>query len=181
MTPTTRLSLRIRAAEAGDIAALSAIYAHHVVHGLGTFETEAPSFDEMTARWSAITGAGFPYLVAVDGDRPVGYAYASHFRTRAAYRHTVEDSVYVAPDRVGRGVGSALLAELVECATALGLRQMLALIGDSANAASIGVHRVCGFTHVGTLTAAGYKAGRWVDVVIMQRALGAGDTQAPAQ
>jgi phosphinothricin acetyltransferase len=118
--------------------------------------------------------------VAVDGARVLGYAYANHFRTRAAYRNTVEDSIYVADEAAGRGVGKALLSALIARCTALGLRQMLALIGDSGNSASIGVHRSCGFEHAGTMKAVGRKFDRWVDVVIMQRALGAGASTPPA-
>jgi phosphinothricin acetyltransferase len=165
--------MELRAAHSADFAAIQSIYAHHVLHGLGTFETEPPSEEEMGSRHAQITAAGFSYLVAVEGNHIIGYAYANHFRTRAAYRHTVEDSVYVAPDAVGRGVGKALLNELVARCRSQGLQQMLAVIGDSANAASIGVHAACGFEPVGTMKAVGRKLDRWVDVVIMQRALAA--------
>lgn len=164
----------IRAATANDIAAIQAIYAHHVLHGLGTFETEPPDLDEMRRRHAQITGDGFPYLVGEDAGRVLGYAYANHFRTRAAYRNTVEDSIYIAPDAIGRGAGRALLQALIERCAAQGLRQMLAVIGDSGNAGSIGVHQRCGFEHVGVMKAVGRKFDRWVDVVIMQRALGPG-------
>ena len=127
----------------------------------------------MRSRHAQITAAGFPYLVAVDDGKVVGYAYANHFRTRAAYRYTVEDSVYVAPAAIGRGVGKALLNELCSRCASQGLRQMLAVIGDSGNAGSIGVHRACGFEHAGVLKAVGRKFDRWVDVVLMQRALAA--------
>ncbi len=163
--------MHLRDARAEDIPAIQSIYAHHVMHGLGTFETEPPDAHEMQARMAQITGAGFPYLVATDGSEVFGYAYANHFRTRAAYRYTVEDSIYVAPYAMGHGAGKALLNELVVRSSKLGLRQMLAVIGDSDNAASIGVHRACGFEHVGTMTAVGRKFDRWIDVVIMQRAL----------
>jgi phosphinothricin acetyltransferase len=132
----------------------------------------------MHARHSQITAAGFPYLVATDGTEVIGYAYANHFRTRAAYRFTVEDSIYVAPYAMGRGVGRALLLELIARCSTRGLQQMLAVIGDSGNAASIGLHRACGFGDVGTMKAVGRKFDRWVDVVIMQRALADG-TAAP--
>lgn len=164
----------IRAAIDSDITAIQAIYAHHVRHGLGTFETEPPGTAEMQRRHAQITGDGFPYLVALDAGQLLAYAYANHFRTRAAYRHTVEDSIYVAADAVGRGIGKALLQALIERCAAQGLRQMLAIIGDSANAASIGVHRSCGFEHAGVMKAVGRKFDRWVDVVIMQRPLGPG-------
>jgi phosphinothricin acetyltransferase len=169
----------IRPATDADVPAIGAIYAHHVLTGLGTFETEPPTDDEMRRRHAQITGDGFPYLVALDADRVLGYAYANHFRTRAAYRFTVEDSIYVAPDAMGRGVGRTLLGALVERAAALGLRQMLAVIGDSGNAGSIGVHRSCGFEHAGVMKAVGRKFDRWVDVVIMQRELGPGADSAP--
>lgn len=169
----------IRLATVHDIAGIGAIYAYHVAHGLGTFETDPPPTGEMTTRFTAITDAGFPYLVAEDAGQITGFAYANHFRTRAAYRYTVEDSVYVAPAAIGRGIGKALLNALIERTTSLGWRQMLALIGDSANHASIGVHRACGFADVGTMSAVGHKAERWVDVVIMQRALGVGASSQP--
>lgn len=172
--------MQIRAAKPTDIAAIQTIYAHHVQNGLGTFETTAPDESEMQARLAQITDAGFPYLVGEDNGRVLGYAYANQFRPRPAYRSTVEDSIYIAPDAVGHGIGKVLLAGLVERCAALGLRQMLALIGDSQNAASIGVHRACGFSYVGVLTSVGRKFDRWVDVVIMQRALGAGETTPPA-
>ncbi|MGE5162085.1 MAG: N-acetyltransferase family protein [Betaproteobacteria bacterium] len=171
--------MQIRDATPDDIAAVQAIYAHHVLHGLGTFETTPPEVEEMRRRHAQVTGDGFPYLVAEDAGRILGYAYANHFRTRAAYRNTVEDSIYVAADATGRGVGTALLVALVERCAALGLRQMLAVIGDSGNAGSIGVHRRCGFEHTGVMKAVGRKFDRWVDVVIMQRALGPGSETPP--
>jgi len=171
--------MQIRAATPDDLGAAQAIYAHHVLHGLGTFETEPPDLAEMRRRHAQIVGDGFPYLVAVDAARVLGYAYANHFRTRAAYRNTVEDSIYVAVDAAGRGVGKVLLSALIERCAALGLRQMLAVIGDSGNAGSIGVHRSCGFEHTGVMKAVGRKFDRWVDVVIMQRALGAGASTPP--
>lgn len=163
--------MNVRAVVDADIAAIQAIYAHHVTHGLGTFETEPPSTDEMRSRHHAVVNAGFPYLVCEDNSRVLGFAYANQFRPRAAYRTTLEDSVYVAPDEAGRGVGKALLNELIGRCTELGAKQMLALIGDSQNAASIGAHRACGFSYVGVLTSVGRKFERWVDVVIMQRLL----------
>ncbi len=166
--------MELRAALPTDVASIQSIYAHHVRHGLGTFETEPPDVHEMASRHAQITAAGFPYLVAVDAGGVVGYAYANHFRTRAAYRYTVEDSVYVAPDAQRRGVGKALLAELVARCGARGLHQMLAVIGDSGNLGSIAVHRACGFDDVGVMKAVGRKFDRWVDVVVMQRALAPG-------
>lgn len=171
--------LKTRAAEAGDIAAIQSIYAHHVATSLGTFETDPPNLKEMQARYTAIVHAGLPYLVAEVDGRVVGYAYVNQFRPRAAYRSTVEDSVYVASDATGGGIGQLLLNALIERCTALGLRQMLAVIGDSHNAASIGAHRACGFSYVGVMTSVGRKFDRWVDVVIMQRPLGPGDASPP--
>jgi len=171
--------MQIRDATPDDIAGVQAIYAHHVLHGLGTFETTPPDVEEMQRRHAQVTADGFPYLVAEDAGQILGFAYANHFRTRAAYRNTVEDSIYVAADAMGRGVGTGLLSALVERCAALGLRQMLAVIGDSGNAGSIGVHRRCGFEHTGVLKAVGRKFDRWVDVVIMQRALGPGSDSPP--
>jgi phosphinothricin acetyltransferase len=173
--------MQIRNAKPEDVPAVQAIYSHHVMHGLGTFETVPPDLGEMQRRYAQITGDGFPYLVAEADGRVLAYAYANHFRTRAAYRSTVEDSIYVAPDAAGRGVGKALLTALVERCSAIGLRQMLAVIGDSGNAGSISVHRACGFEHTGVMTAVGWKFERWVDVVIMQRALGPGAAAPPVQ
>lgn len=172
--------MQIRPALAVDLPSVQAIYAHHVHHGLGTFETEAPDLVEMQQRFRHIRSAGFPYLVAESEADVVGYAYANHFRTRAAYRYTVEDSIYMAPGAIGLGVGKRLLGALVDECSALGLRQMLALIGDSDNAASIGVHRACGFVPAGAMKAVGYKFERWVDVVVMQRALGTAEAPLPA-
>lgn len=163
--------MRIHAVNDADVPAIHAIYAHHVANSLGTFETEPPSEHEMRARCTGIVQAGLPYLVGEIDGSVVGYVYANQFRPRAAYRGTLEDSIYVAPDATGRGVGKALLAALIEQCIALEIRQMLALIGDSKNEASIGVHRACGFAQVGVMTNVGRKFERWVDVVIMQRAL----------
>jgi phosphinothricin acetyltransferase len=171
----------IRAATAADAGALAEIYGHHVVHGFGTFEETAPSAEEMAERMAAVTARGLPYLIAeIDGET-AGFAYAGPFRARAAYRHTVEDSVYIAPDRQNQGVGKALLTAVIAACEPLGLRQIVAMIGDAANAGSVGVHRACGFTHVGVLHAVGYKAGRWVDVVMMQRALNGGSSLPPGE
>jgi phosphinothricin acetyltransferase len=169
----------LRAAAATDLPAITAIYAHHVRTGLASFETEAPSLAEMTQRFGAITGGGYPYLVAVQESAVLGYAYASAYRTRPAYRFTVEDSIYVTPEAVGRGIGRALLARLVAECEQRGHRQMLAVIGDSANEASIAVHRACGFTLKAVLDAVGFKFGRWVDSVLMQRPLGESDRTLP--
>ena len=171
--------LKLRPALAADLPAVQAIYAHHVLHGLGTFEEEPPPEAEMARRHAAVTGYGLPWLVAEADGRVLGYAYAGPFRTRAAYRYTVEDSVYVAADAVGRGVGKALLSELIGRCQALGLRQMAGVIGDSGNAASIALHRACGFEFKAILPALGFKHGRWVDVVWMQLALNGGGATPP--
>lgn len=171
--------MELRAATPADIAAIQAIYAHHVRHGLASFEIEPPTSAEMLGRFASITGPGYPYLVATEGDTVLGYAYASAYRARPGYRYTVEDSVYVAPGAVGRGFGRQLLTRLVAECERLGFRQMLAVIGDSANAASIQLHRACGFAHAGSLCSVGFKFGRWVDSVLMQRPLGQGDRTLP--
>lgn len=169
----------IRPATEADIAAVATIYAHHVRSGLASFEVDPPSVEEMQQRFDKLVPAGFPYLVAVERGEVLGYAYAGPYRPRPAYRFSVEDSIYLAPEAAGRGIGKAMLTRLVEECEARGFRQMLAIIGDSANYASIGVHRACGFTQKAVLDAIGYKFGRWVDSVIMQRALGAGRSRAP--
>jgi L-amino acid N-acyltransferase YncA len=165
--------VRLRPATPNDAAALAAIYGHHVLHGFGTFEEIAPSAEDMVQRVAAVVGYGLPYLVVEMDGAVAGFAYASPFRTRAAYRYTVEDSVYIAPDRLGQGIGKALLKAVIADAQALGLRQMVAMIGDSGNAGSIGLHRSCGFEPSGVMRGLGFKAGRWVDVVTMQRPLNA--------
>ncbi|RME18023.1 MAG: N-acetyltransferase family protein [Alphaproteobacteria bacterium] len=167
----------IRSCREGDLPAVQAIYADAVLNGTASFETAPPDLAEMTRRWRALREGGFPYLVAVDEETVLGYAYAGPYRPRRAYRATVENSVYVAATARGLGVGRALLADLVAAATQRGFRQMIAVIGDSANAASIALHRGAGFAHVGTFRAVGWKHGRWLDSVLMQRALGAGDAE----
>ena len=171
--------MRIRTAALPDIPEIQAIYAHHVLTGTGTFEEVPPSVEEMAARFATLTDAGAIWRVAADATGVLGYAYAARYHTRSAYRFTAEDSVYVRDDQRGRGVGRALLAELIAAATAAGFRQMLAVIGDSANVGSIALHRGAGFTEAGRYRSVGYKFGRWRDVVLMQRALGAGDTTPP--
>ncbi|MEI2416411.1 N-acetyltransferase family protein [Orrella sp. JC864] len=170
----TAAALRIRDAHTEDFPAIQAIYAHHVLHGLATFEEVPPSVDEMRARHAGILALGLPYLVAERAGRLLGYCYASSFRPRPAYRHTVENSVYLAHDAAGQGVGTALLAQLIERCEQGPWRQMIAVIGNSANLGSIGLHRKLGFEMIGTLPGTGYKLGRWVDTVLMQRALGPG-------
>ena len=169
----------LRDARDADLAAVQAIYAHHVLRGLATFEEVPPSVDELLARRAAVLQLGLPYLVAEAAGCVVGYAYAMSYRPRPAYRHTIEDSVYVADGLAGRGIGVALLGALVDRCDAGMWRQMIAIIGNSGNAASIALHRRLGFAMVGTLSCAGFKLGRWVDTVIMQRALGPGGTTLP--
>jgi len=171
--------VRLRPADAGDVAAIHGIYAHHVLNGLASFEEVPPSTEELLRRHREVTGQGLPYIVAELGKEIAGYGYCALYRTRSAYRYSLEDSVYVRHDRHGRGVGSALLAELIRRCEALGYRQLIAVIGDSAHAASIGLHARLGFVRVGTLRSVGFKFGRWVDSVIMQRPLGPGDSSSP--
>jgi L-amino acid N-acyltransferase YncA len=169
----------VRAATAADADALAAIYGHHVLHGFGTFEEEPPSPAEMETRRAAIADRGLPYLVAEDDGRVLGFAYAAPFRLRAAYRYTVEDSVYIAPEAIGKGVGRAVLSAVLQACEDLGLRQVVAVIGDSGNAASIGLHRALGFSDQGVGRSFGFKHGRWVDIVWMQKPLNGGDTRPP--
>jgi L-amino acid N-acyltransferase YncA len=169
----------IRPSVASDLPQITAIYEWNVLNGTGTFELEAPDLVEMTRRRDDVLGKGLPWLVAERDGQVLGYAYANHFRPRRAYRFCLEDSIYLADSARGQGVGKLLLAELLSLCEAQGARQMLAVIGDSANLGSIGVHRSLGFEHTGLLKASGWKFGAWRDVVIMQRALGAGDTSAP--
>ena len=169
----------LRDARDDDMEAVRAIYAHHVLHGLGSFEEEPPSLPDMKTRRAAVLAVGLPWLVAEIDGCIAGYAYAGPFRPRAAYRFAVEDSVYVAPDFPRRGVGRALLVELIARCEAGPWRQMLAVIGDSGNDGSVGLHRALGFRPVGTFASVGFKFGRWVDVVLMQRPLGAGDGTLP--
>jgi len=172
--------LVVRASTPADVATIAAIYGHHVVHGLASFEREPPTVAEMAARRRALLDSGYPQLVAVNADGAViGFAQAGVYRPRAAYRHTVENTVYVAPEAARRGVGRVLLAALIEDCAARGFRRMIAVVGDSANSASIGFHESLGFRRVGTLRSVGYKFDRWVDSVILQRPLGDGDRTPP--
>ncbi len=177
LTPTS--AIRIRDVSDQDILAIQGIYAHHVLHGLASWEETPPDAAEMTARCHAILADRYPYLVAEKDGQIVGYAYASKYRPRPAYRHTVENSVYVDADTHGKGIGAKLLDELISRCTALGLRRMVAIIGDSYNMPSIRLHERAGFEHVGTIPACGFKHGLWLDQVIMQRALGPGETMQP--
>ena len=169
----------VRPSRTEDIDAIQAIYAHHVLHGLASFEEVPPDAAELAKRREAIVGRGLPYLVAEVGGEVVGYAYAGPYRARSAYRHTLEDSVYVAEGRNGQGIGRALLTRLIVECERVGARQLVAVIGDSGNAGSIGLHAALGFRHAGLLPSIGFKHGRWVDSVLMQRPLGEGDATLP--
>lgn len=173
-------AVTIHPARLEDIAAITAIYRPAVLNGTASFELEPPSEEEMARRHAAIAGAAFPYLVAERAREVVGYGYANAFRPRRAYRFTVEDSVYVRPDKQGTGVGRALLATLIDVCSTRGFRQMIAVIGDSGQSASIRLHRALGFTFCGTLHSVGFKHGRWLDSVLMQRTLGEGDRSLPS-
>ncbi|MGO8915813.1 MAG: N-acetyltransferase family protein [Stellaceae bacterium] len=173
-------AFRLRDAEDADMAGIAEIYAHHVRFGLGSFEEEPPGVEELQRRRREVLARLLPYLAAIAPDGTVlGYAYAAPYRTRSAYRYSVEDSIYSAPAAGRRGVGQALLAALIERCTTLGYRQMVAVIGDSGNLASIGLHERLGFHRVGLLPAIGYKHASWVDNVLMQRALGSGAAERP--
>jgi phosphinothricin acetyltransferase len=168
----------IRPSQADDIPAIAAIYAHHVLVGTGTFELEPPSQNEMASRRGDVLNKGLPHLVAVDGNTVLGFAYCNWFKPRPAYRFSAEDSIYMAPDAQGHGLGRALLTELAAQAERAGVRKLIAVIGDSANAGSIAVHRSVGFSMVGVLKSCGWKFDQWRDVVMMDKPLGLGDTSA---
>ena len=169
----------IRPSTDNDLPAITAIYAHHVLHGTGSFETEPPSIADMTARRADVLSKGLPYLVVEQDGKIAGFAYGNWFKPRPAYRYSVEDSIYMAPDRQGKGLGRALLAELMARFEAAGIRKVMAIIGDSANTGSVGIHLALGFTQVGIVDSCGWKFGAWRDIVIMQKPLGLGDTQPP--
>ncbi len=169
----------VRPATDADIPAVAAIYRHHVLHGRASFEIEPPAAAEMARRFEVIRGLGLPYVVAEIDGKIAGYAYAAEYRARPAYRYTVEDSVYVDIDHVGLGVGTALMPRLIAGCTAAGRRQIIAVIGDSANLGSVRLHEKFGFQHVGLLPAVGYKFGRWVDSILMQRDVGDGQNSPP--
>ena len=173
------LSLEIRPTTAADLPSITQIYEHAVLYGTATFELIPPDLAEMTRRFDTLTDGGFPYFVASLDGRVVGYAYAGAYRPRPAYRFTVENSVYLQPAIHRRGIGLQLLRRLIAECEARGYRQMIAVIGDSANAGSIGVHAKCGFQMIGTHPSVGFKFGRWLDTVMMQRALGDGATTLP--
>ncbi len=173
------MPLAIRPSREEDIAAITAIYAHHVLHGTGTFETEPPSPAEMASRRADVLARNLPYLVAEEDGEVLGFAYCNWFKPRPAYRFSAEDSIYVSESARGKGLGAKLLAALSQAAEAAGVRKLIAVIGDSANAGSIGVHRSLGFTHVGVLKDCGWKFGEWRDVVLMEKVLGEGSTTRP--
>ncbi len=178
-TTAARHSILIRSAVPGDIAAITRIYAFAVKNGTATFEIEPPDDAEMVRRQKALLDDGYPYLVAEHDGLIAGYAHAGAYRTRPAYRWCVEDSIYIAPEYHRQGIGYALLMRLIAEAETRGFRQMIAVIGDSAQAASIAVHARTGFAHIGTLRSVGFKHGRWLDTVLMQRPLGRGDRTPP--
>ena len=169
----------IRPSQLADLPAITTIYAHHVLTGTGTFELDPPSLDEMAQRRADVLSKGLPYLVATDGERVLGFAYCNWFKPRPAYRFSAEDSIYVADSARGQGVGRQLLHALACQAEAAGVRKLLAVIGDSANTGSIGLHRALGFTEVGVMRSVGWKHGAWRDIVLMEKTLGAGDSTAP--
>lgn len=170
----------IRPSRDADLPEITSLYRQHVLTSTGTFETEAPSELDMANRRADVLAKRLPYLVAVDGGEIAGFAYGNWFKPRSAYRYSVEDSIYLAPHQHGKGLGRALLAELLMRCEAAGVRKVMAIIGDSANAGSVGLHEAAGFEHVGKIDACGWKFGAWRDIVIMQKSLGLGDTQPPA-
>jgi len=171
--------MRVRAALPQHIPAIQSIYAYHVLHGFASFEEAPPAVEEMRRRYDDIAGRGFPYLVGEEKGDVLGYGYCSPYRTRSAYRYTLEDSIYVKSGLQGRGIGKAILSELIAICAAGNYRQIIAVIGDSANAASIKLHASLGFVRCGLLRSTGFKFGRWVDSVYMQLPLGAGDGTRP--
>lgn len=170
---------QIRPSDDRDVAGIAAIYAHHVLHGIASFEEETPEAAEMAHRRQAVLGRGLPYLVAEHDGQVLGYCYADLYRARSAYRFALENSIYVDRRKLGRGIGRALLGRLIDDCTALGYRQMVAVIGGSEQWPSIGLHRALGFEDAGVLRAVGYKFRAWIDVVLMQRALGPGAATSP--
>ncbi len=171
----------IRPSRDEDLDAITRIYGHHVLHGTGTFETTPPTLAEMTTRRADVLGKGLPWLVAEEGGQVLGFAYGNWFKPRPAYRFSVEDSIYMDPAAHRQGLGRALLAELLAALERTGTRKVMAVIGDSANAGSIGVHRALGFEPVGIVQSCGWKFGRWLDIVLMQKTLGAGDSTPPTE
>lgn len=171
--------IKIRPSTEADVAAITTIYQHHVEHGTGTFEITPPTPEDMANRRQDVLSKNLPYLILEEDSMVIGFAYCNWFKPRPAYRFSAEDSIYLAPSATGRGLGKLLLTELMAQAERAGVRKLIAVIGDSANRGSIGVHQVCGFTHVGVLSACGWKFERWLDVVLMERALGLGASTQP--
>jgi phosphinothricin acetyltransferase len=171
--------ITIRPATPSDLPAVTAIYGHHVRHGTGTFETDPPSEADMQQRWQDVQAKGLPWLVLCEADQVMGFAYANWFKPRPAYRYSAEDSIYLHPQAAGRGWGRCLLAELLAQLQRRGVRQVLAVIGDANNHGSVGLHRALGFQHSGVLASAGWKFDQWLDVVLMQKSLGAGSSTPP--
>ncbi|MBC7605109.1 MAG: N-acetyltransferase [Ramlibacter sp.] len=169
----------IRPSEDHDIPAITGIYSHHVLHGTGTFETTPPTEDDMKARRADVLSKGLPYLVMEVDGQVVGFAYCQWFKPRPAYRFSAEDSIYMHPQSAGKGWGKVLLIELEREAEAAGIRKLIAVIGDSTNAGSIAVHRALGFSEVGTIKSCGWKFGRWLDIVMMEKSIGQADTTSP--
>ena len=169
----------IRPSSDADLPAITAIYAHHVLHGTGSFETEPPSVVDMTTRRADVLSKGLPYLVVEQDGKIAGFAYGNWFKPRPAYRYSVEDSIYMAHELQGKGLGRALLTELMARFEAVGIRKVMAIVGDSANTGSVGIHLALGFTQVGIVDSCGWKFGAWRDIVIMQKTLGLGNTQPP--
>jgi L-amino acid N-acyltransferase YncA len=169
----------IRPSTEADLPAITAIYGHHVLHGTGTFETTPPTEGEMAGRRADVLGKGLPWLVAEQDGQVLGYAYCQWFKPRPAYRFSAEDSIYLHRDACGKGVGKELLAAVVAQAESVDVRKLIAVIGDSANTSSIGVHRSLGFTHVGTIANCGWKFDRWLDIVLMEKVLGTGSSTPP--
>ena len=173
------MPLTFRPSTDADVPAITAIYAHHVTHGTGTFETTPPTEADMAARRADVLSKGLPYLVAELDGRVLGFAYCNWFKPRPAYRFSAEDSIYLDPDAAGQRIGNRLLLELAKQAEAAGIRKLIAVIGDSDNVRSIGVHRAVGFRHVGTIESCGWKFGRWLDIVLMEKSLGHGNRTPP--
>lgn len=171
--------IKIRPCSDGDIDSITAIYAHHVLNGTGTFETTPPTNSEMTARRGDVLSKKLPFLVIEDSREIQGFAYCNWFKPRPAFRYSAEDSIYLAPSAAGQGLGHLLLNEMMAQAERSGVRKLIAVIGDSANQGSIGVHLACGFTHVGTLSNCGWKFDRWLDVVLMEKSIGLGSAHTP--
>jgi len=181
-SPVKRTTMPIvRPAEISDMAAVTAIYAHHVLHSTASFEIEPPTLEEMSRRRAEVVAIGFPYLVADEGGVVLGFAYVRPFHPRAAYADTVENGIYLRPDSVRCGLGKLLMRELIQICQAIGLRQMIAVVGGSGNVASIRLHESLGFRVAGQLHSVGYKHNQWLDTVYLQLPLGAGDTTAPSR